>query len=136
MRISPPCARSRWIHAEAHASGDADLWLSGTDESAEGPPVAHGGATRLLAAQPNPAARAVDARIEFTLAHESPVVLRVHDVRGALVARLIEGSAPAGRSAAAWDGRDVHGRSVPAGVYFVVLEAGGVRDRMRIVRLP
>ena len=40
---------------------------------------------------------------------------------------------PSGRHEWDWDGTDDRGRVVPAGVYFVVLEAGGRRSVARAV---
>ena len=54
---------------------------------------------------------------------------------GRVVRPLLDGLVePTGR--AEWDGLDRQGRPVPAGVYFVRLEAGDVGRTLRVVRLP
>jgi flagellar hook assembly protein FlgD len=51
------------------------------------------------------------------------------------VRRLRVDAAAAGPGSATWDGRDGAGRSVPAGIYFLELRAGGRSDRAKVVRL-
>jgi hypothetical protein len=64
--------------------------------------------------------------------------LLVCDARGRSVRTLAEGELPAGHSERVWDGRDAEGHSVPAGVYFVHLDASGVTGAktIKIVRTP
>jgi flagellar hook assembly protein FlgD len=51
------------------------------------------------------------------------------------VRTVFAGAAPAGRTAAAWDGRDGDGRAVPAGAYFSRLVFGGEERIGKVVRL-
>jgi len=53
------------------------------------------------------------------------VLLTLHDSAGRLVRVLIDGSLTSGEYSVAWDGTGGLGRSVPAGVYFCRLSAGG-----------
>jgi hypothetical protein len=66
-------------------------------------------------------------RIEFDLAHEGQVSLRIYDVAGRLVRTLIDASLTPGRytgqSATVWDGTDDTGQRVSSGVYFYRLTA-------------
>jgi hypothetical protein len=62
-------------------------------------------------------------RIPFTLARAARVVLRVYDVRGALVTTLFEGQLGEGAHTMAWDGRDAAGRPVSSGIYVYALTA-------------
>lgn len=81
-------------------------------------------AVRLAAAAPNPFnPRTV---VAFELPRAMPVRLAVYDLRGRLVAVLAEGTWPAGRHEAAWDGRDAGGHPVAAGAYVCRLEADGL----------
>jgi hypothetical protein len=63
------------------------------------------------------------------------VDLRVFAVDGREVRGLVHDLLPVGAHAVAWDGRDARGRRVPAGVYFLRLEAPGTRFTRRIVRI-
>jgi hypothetical protein len=96
---------------------------------AESPgPVAR---TRLYGAAPNP----FNARtnVEFELAQEGLVSLRIYDVRGRLVRSLQEGVLPAGRHGFDWDGRDGAGQSAGSGVYFYRLRSRGTELTGRCV---
>jgi len=48
----------------------------------------------------------------------------VHDVRGAVVARLVDGMQGAGPQTARWNGRGTRGAVVAPGVYLIRLETG------------
>jgi hypothetical protein len=74
--------------------------------------------------------------IPFVLEATSRVLLRVYDVRGALVATLHDGVLEAGRHAIGWDGRNDRGRAVTSGTYFYTLAAGKQRlaRKMMVVR--
>ena len=54
-----------------------------------------------------------------------PMVLRIFDVSGRLVATPYEGTPGDGELAIHWDGRDARGLAVPRGMYFYRLEAEG-----------
>lgn len=130
---SPYFPRTRWVRAEAHASGDLDVRAAGAVVEAH--PLETGG-TRRVAVSPNPARRVLSARIAFSLPAARRATVDVFDVRGAHVRRLAEGMFPAGPSTVSWDARDASGRAVPAGVYFVALTSGAESDRARVVLLP
>jgi hypothetical protein len=63
--------------------------------------------------------------IAFTLERGGRARLDVFDVRGRLVARLLDGDLPAGEHAVRWTGRDDHGAAVGSGLYLYRLEAEG-----------
>jgi hypothetical protein len=79
--------------------------------------------TRLRGCSPNPFARGTT--VNYELAQYGPVELTVHDVSGRLVWHLENGPRQRGFHAVRWNGTDVSGRVVPAGVYFVRFSAGG-----------
>lgn len=60
------------------------------------------------------------------------VALTVHDASGRLVRRLEGGLQSAGTHAVRWNGTDDHGLVVPAGVYFVRLNADGKTSSHRV----
>lgn len=87
---------------------------------------ATGGAT-LAAPWPNPARGS--ARFEFAVGPQAggrtAAHVTVFDVAGRRVRVFGEGSYPAGRHAAVWDGTAADGRPVASGVYFARLFVGG-----------
>ena len=87
----------------------------------------------LHPARPTPAREGVT--IDYSLAREGKVSLRVFDVTGRMVRSLVEGMAPAGPHQVAWDGRGGHGHRLPAGVYFYRLDAGAWRSQRKLVLL-
>lgn len=87
-----------------------------------------GGASTLTAA---PSVTRTGAQIRATRPFGRADMVRIHDVRGRLLASL----RPAvGDRAVFWDGRDDAGGSVPAGVYFVRLE-GASGGAARVVKI-
>lgn len=72
--------------------------------------------------------------IAYVLPSPGDVQMTVYDVRGQLVAILIDGRSPAGRSTVAWDGRDTRGRLVASGTYFCRIRTPeGVRTRKMVM---
>ena len=72
------------------------------------------------------------ARFQFAVPNEARVRVSVLDVQGREVAVLAEGTYPAGRYQAAWDGAGSRGR-VAAGLYFVRYQAAGLKFVKRVV---
>ena len=75
-------------------------------------------------------------KIEYVLPGPGKVTLRIFDVRGRLVRRLVDGAETAGPHEATWDGRDDRGASVASGVYLCrLVTPAGVRERrMTLIR--
>jgi len=86
-----------------------------------------------LGASPNPFVNA--ASVRYSLAAETPVRMRVLDCSGRLVRELDSGNRAAGPHLSTWDGTDAHGSAVRPGLYFIELERGETRERVRLVRL-
>ncbi len=99
-----------WIPAAGAAVGE------GAESAAPGTSL------RLAIAGPNPAAER--AALAYELGVPGPARLEIFDVRGALVALLVDGRVDAGARAALWDGRDAGGARLPSGVYLARLSAG------------
>ncbi|HEX7078118.1 MAG TPA: carboxypeptidase regulatory-like domain-containing protein [Candidatus Eisenbacteria bacterium] len=83
---------------------------------------------------PNPAVHQV--RLSWTMPREGAARLAVIDVRGRVVIVWSAGDLPAGVRTIDWDLRGAHGARLPAGVYYVLLEAGRERRVRRFVCLP
>jgi hypothetical protein len=130
---NPLFPRTRWVTPEAHASGDHDVWLTGTSV---GVPTSGLGPLRIEAVAPNPTFGRGSSHVAFALPRAGAVTLDVFDLRGAHVRRLIDETRPTGRSSMAWDGKSDAGRVAAAGVYLMVLKSGDDVARARIIRLP
>jgi hypothetical protein len=89
--------------------------------------------TRLAGIHPNPFNP--QTTIAYELATASPVRITIHDLAGRRVRTLVDGTAPAGRHAAVWDGRDEHGQALASGAYVAQLVAGEVRQSRKLVML-
>lgn len=63
--------------------------------------------------------------MELDLPNAGPVELKVYDVTGREVRRVLAADLGAGRHRATWDGRDARGVRVASGVYWFRLEARG-----------
>ena len=88
----------------------------------------------LHAAFPNPFNP--NTNIRYDLAQTAAVRFEVRDVRGALVAVLVDELQMPGRYLATWDATDVEGRPVASGIYFGQLTTGteSRQVRMTLVR--
>jgi N-acetylneuraminic acid mutarotase len=80
---------------------------------------------------PNPFADGTVFR--FTLPRTAVVAARVFDLNGRLVAELSAGPLGGGQHELAWNGRDLSGARVGAGVYLFRLEAGTESATRRVV---
>lgn len=85
----------------------------------------------LATSRPNPVTS--DALIAYSLAHPARVRIRIHDVAGRLVRRLVDEDAAAGPHEARWDGRNDQGRAVANGVYFYRMETEGWQGQQKLL---
>jgi hypothetical protein len=76
-----------------------------------------------------------ETTIQFDLAVESSVTLRVFDVTGQVVRTLVQGSMPAGSYVQLWDGRNERGARVGSGLYFYELKAGSFTSMKKMTLL-
>jgi WD40 repeat protein len=91
--------------------------------------------SELMSLYPNPANPEV--WIPFALSESAEVEVRIYDIKGGLVRRLILGRIDAGvylssGRAVHWDGRNELGERVASGVYLVELRAGKLRFRRKL----
>jgi flagellar hook assembly protein FlgD len=74
-------------------------------------------------------------RVQFGLEEESRVEISIVDIRGRNIAVLAREAYPSGQHSLGWDGRDVAGNPVPAGVYFIKLKVVGGKSYFRKILL-
>ena len=86
-----------------------------------------------LAAWPSPSSGLLTFAIDLPAAADASI--EVFDLSGRRVATLARGTLPAGRSELGWNGRDLLGRPVAAGVYLARARAGAWTATTRLVRL-
>ncbi len=63
--------------------------------------------------------------ISYSLPQEGKVSLKIYNVKGQLVKKLIDGSQPEGYYEVVWNGKDNTGRSVASGIYYYQINACG-----------
>jgi hypothetical protein len=85
--------------------------------------------------RPNPFNPYTELAYDLPAGPPRHVRLSVFAVDGKRVATVIDATRPPGPHTVRWDGRDADGKSVPSGVYFYVLEAGGQSRTRKMVLL-
>ena len=90
--------------------------------------------TRLYNASPNPFRDGTVIQLDIASASRG-VSLRIYDIAGRVVRALDTDNVRSGRYQVSWDGTNDSGRRVASGVYFLSLEAAGVRETGRLVYL-
>jgi hypothetical protein len=118
-------------------------WIAWEDPSLEptgplvvsSPPVP---GRSLLRVSPSPIRRGEDGWIAYRVPGFEAAQVRVdlHDVRGALLNRLIETTQLPGPYQIRWPHRSDTGRPLGAGMYFLKIEGEGFRESRRVVLLP
>jgi len=71
--------------------------------------------------------------LTYDLARAGHVTLRIFDVSGRLVRRLVDESKEAGRYRVEWDGRDEKGAVMPSGIYFYRMETAGYSATQKMI---
>ncbi len=72
--------------------------------------------------------------VQYGLAKRGPVELSIYSVDGRRVRTLMRGDQEVGQYRVTWDGRNEAGTAVQSGVYFIRLDAAGVR-RTRLITM-
>lgn len=118
---------TEWIpftqpYPQYHSTGGA-AWIpdptTGLNDS-QGPRLL---LPRIEGIAPNPVRDGT--RITWSLASAGPARLDLVDITGRRLTTLEQGSMPQGRHGTLWTGADGSGRRLPAGVYYLRLDAGG-----------
>jgi len=86
-----------------------------------------------LASRPNPFLGSTEISLYLDAGRTGS--LRVYDARGRLVSRVFDGPLSAGAHSFEWNGRDVEGREVPSGVYFLKFDGGAKSLSKKVVLL-
>ncbi len=86
---------------------------------------AFGAGADLSQNTPNPFTAGTSTVIGYAVPADGKVTVRVYDVLGREVATLVDGVRAAGTYAAEWNGLDVTGAPVQAGVYYCRIDAAG-----------
>ncbi len=74
--------------------------------------------------------------LSFSLPEEQVVQVAVHDLAGRHVRTLHQGTMPAGEQRLTWEGTDVAGRAMPAGVYLVRVTGADWERATKVLLLP
>ncbi|MCH8025138.1 MAG: fibronectin type III domain-containing protein [Candidatus Marinimicrobia bacterium] len=82
---------------------------------------------------PNPFNPSTTVRFELPVA--ASVQLAVYDLLGRKVVHLVDGHWEAGFHQQVWNGRDLNGREVPTGIYFVLVATAEFRGSIKVVLL-
>jgi len=93
--------------------------LEDQPEPAPSPP------TRLWLGEPYPNPFNPSVTVSYTLPRPGEARLTVHDARGRQVAILVDSPETAGTHEAIWSGRDVAGKAMSSGTYYIWLEMNG-----------
>lgn len=72
-------------------------------------------------------------KIQFTLLEDAQVSLVIYNISGQAVRTLIAGRLASGSYSRVWDGRGDNDMPLPSGVYLCILEAGGLKKKMKMV---
>jgi len=141
--VTDPLTTPQLVSADAGASFDrldahvnlaANLLLDGGSvvlhRRAQDTPTADPLHGRRLAARPNPFNPRTT--IEFRLDVPGRATVRVFDLRGRQVARLLDESLSAGRHSLTWTAEDETGHALASGVYLIALDAEGKRTVERV----
>lgn len=125
-------AKSNYL--DAYPAATYELVIS-TGQSVVDAPVVAGAPTEFALSTPRPNPFAGKATIELAVPQgQGKAMVGIFDLQGRRIAELANEST-AGRHTLTWDGRDSAGREVAAGVYFIRLEAAGVKETKKITLL-
>jgi hypothetical protein len=89
--------------------------------------VLHTPVTQTMLAAPMPNPSRGKSFLKYSLAKSGAVELSIYSVDGRRVRTLARGVQEAGAYQSTWDGTDDHGNRLRSGVYYVRLDAAGVR---------
>ncbi|HEX6792126.1 MAG TPA: SBBP repeat-containing protein [Candidatus Krumholzibacteria bacterium] len=115
------------------ASGTPDMFLAKYGQTASGVDDAPAFDPITVTAAPNPFNPTT--MIHYRTSTAGRVLVTIHDVRGQLVATLVDENEPAGEHAVTWRGRDDAGNGSASGVYFARVAQTGAARTLKLVLL-
>ena len=80
---------------------------------------------------PNPFS--TEMKIKYSIPEEVFVTLKIYDIRGRLVKKLVDEVKRSGRYVVQWNGKNDTGRDMPSGVYFCTIRAGNFSCTNKII---
>ena len=86
-----------------------------------------------VSSYPNPFA--ASTTINYSLVKAGRIELKIFNLKGQLVKKLVEGNCKASAYTANWDGKDEQGRTVASGVYFCILTTNGKSTSQKMLLL-
>jgi len=119
-----------YLYAGTYGSGLYRIeWVLGTEEY-----VGDNAEKTILYAYPNPVHDHVT--LSFAVNQPGHVRLTIYDVQGRLVQELIHTDVEPGSHAIDWNGKDIQGNAVAAGVYFctLILDRRNFVEKMVVVK--
>lgn len=111
-----------------------DTWALGWGGAASVEPIEMSDSPVVPVARSYPNPFEESTTITLDLAEQSLIDLRVIDVSGRLVRRILDGeSVGPGRTSVSWDGRSTSGQAVASGMYFYQIEGHGWSALRRVM---
>ena len=74
-----------------------------------------------------------ETTIPYAVGTRGPVTMRLFDINGQLIRKLVDSIQEPGQYKAFWDGRDTNGTSVSTGVYLLQLRTDAYRETQKIM---
>jgi|GEM_PF-4823681 len=71
--------------------------------------------------------------IQYVIPRMSRVSIKIYDVTGRMVYKIVEGLRSPGKYTLVWDGTDSKGRRLPKGGYFIEFKAGSIRRIEKVI---
>jgi flagellar hook assembly protein FlgD len=65
-----------------------------------------------------------DTTISFELSKSAPTSVKIYNLKGQLVATVLDAEMAAGKHNISWKGKDYRGQSVASGLYFIRVQSG------------
>jgi len=77
-----------------------------------------------------------ETKIQFHLAKDGWVSLKIYNTLGQVVTTLADEHKPAGKYVLTWNGANDLGKKVAAGIYFYVIKSGSFQQTQKMILLP